>query len=732
MPGSNNGTGFRPPGGGGGGPGAPGLNGSHGFGFDGADGEEGLPGPQGPRGQQAITVNRVNVGNVGGTKLVDVVAPNGTLASVYSCGGLFEMVTSPTAELIALAALGGLDAVASVGVPGAIWVRLPNSEATARFTANPPVAIDAGAGDDDNDGTLAFPLRTAEEFSRRMNGATWTGTVTISLVGTVGQFSGRWKSKAGRPQFFGPAPARSAAGTMATILTDAAGSGQEAGFTSVAGPALVDKARLRILTSGTPSHVGAIAYVKGFQGGDVTKPFTTTWMAPTSLTNDVAGTEIVPTAGDTFCIETLGATITGLNITWEALSGVTVGFPYVQDCSFQIASVLGQWFFKTTDKPSENDGHLLLQNCTFASGAVHDDFTNCDIQLRHCDCQNSTIWSQDGTLYAWDASIFRGRVITDNCAIEMFNSNCIDQAGGIGMSVGPGGQILGLNSFLCISRSTGQGILNLFGGLMSLTGCIFWAPAYSGAANSRNGLTDGYFGRAGSYCEVTSVAALNFMRSSTGTPTVLADVAQNIPCIDEAHQCCVVFTTGVDGGQTFHRDTSSTYVPVSNGTLGSRTFGQAGGFHGRAAGGGISTMVPGGTAPAFGHGAWAGVRKTSAVVAVVGAVLTNVVGIDVSAPGFSGAMANGGFRIKGTLVGDDGAGNWVSTTAEATFRVVAGVLTLRGAAAVTAPIGDAALVGIAANFAAVGTTAMLQVTGVVATTITFNGTVEAWSRDFVG
>lgn len=289
----------------------------------GTTGATGPTGPTGPTGANAITVNRLATGNVGGTKLVDVDTTSlvdGTLAIVYSLGSLFELVKTPSAALTA--AIDGITVVASTATSGPVWARL-ESTANHRFGVQPPIFIDPVAGDDDNDGLLVgTALKTADEWSRRMNGVTLSADLTLlsCASGNVGNFFGKIyvnnSSVGGCILRATGAKTVSASGTVSSVTAanPTAGIQQEFFMVITGGPVLTGGERLRIITSGTASHVGAVGYVRGFEGGDPTHPYTSAW------TSDAGGTvAIYPTAGDTFAVETLLTTFAADDIEWHGI-----------------------------------------------------------------------------------------------------------------------------------------------------------------------------------------------------------------------------------------------------------------------------------------------------------------------------------------------------------------------------------------------------------------------------
>jgi hypothetical protein len=446
------------------------------------------------------TVNTISTGNLGGTTLVGVDAtafPDGSLVTVFSVGASFQLVKTPSAALIA--AIDGITVVQSTFNPAWVWARLVTSNVVERFSANPPVFIDPAAGNDDNDGlTAPTALRSAPEWSRRMNGAILTGLNTLGLgVGAVGVFGPMQlrSVSGGKLRTFGAAPTQSIAGTISVVLVDNPATGVENGFTAVGGPVLVDGVRLKITASGTGSHVGAVSYIKGFQGGDVTKPITKTWMAPTSLDPAIPGTEIIPSAGDTFVVETLVSSIQGWMVDWYGMGGgAGVGYPYFQDVLMAQDSELGAWRFRSNEKPTEADGHVLYQLCTFSPRGPNDDFSGGLSWFRNCDFKKGVILGEPDTgFYGLDSNILRGRLTTDECGYEIVNSNCVDGAVAIALSAGPGAIFASASSLgggacsFCFSRCTGNAIDigpsgELLGGTM-----VCWTPPIG----ARNALVNG-------------------------------------------------------------------------------------------------------------------------------------------------------------------------------------------------------------------------------------------------
>jgi len=506
-----------------------------------------FPGPPGPS-EPIIVVNRIDAGNVGGSRLVAVDATllaSGAVASVFSVGALFELVKVPTAAL--LAAVDGITVVQSALNPAWIWVRLPQTSAVERFSANPPLFIDAGAGNDDNDGlgAGASALKSAGEWSRRMEGSTLAAALTVSLKGNVGGLGPvTVASKGGASLHFqGPTPTATGTGTIGATFTDNVATGVEEGFTQTAGTALATGSeRLRITVAAVGAHVGATCYVKGFRGGVVSEPCTGVWTTGVT-TPGVDATIITPSNGDTFAIETEGATVTGIHLEWLPVSGVAgTGYVSFQDLIGDQGATRGVWYLKTWGKPSENDAHGVLFRCRMSSSfAPACDFSQSDWWFRACDMRLPTILSATA-FYGIDCCMFRNGMTTDTCGFQFIGRSCVDSGTAQVFAVGPGSIIIDkAGSSLCFSRCANQGIVANAGSILKLSGGTYWAPAYSAAAFSRNSLTDGFVGQSGSGTFYgTSVLQLTRMRSSSGNPTVLAGAAVVIPAWDSAHGCgCV-------------------------------------------------------------------------------------------------------------------------------------------------------------------------------------------------
>jgi hypothetical protein len=290
----------------------------------------------GPTGEEAVVVNRIDASNIGGSRLVDVdtsTLTNGTIATVFSVGALFRLVKNPTAQLIAQ--IDGITVVASTASPGSIWVRVVTTS-DPRFAANMPLFINPSAGNDDNDGlTAPTALKTADEWSRRMNGQElpvgFSATIALA-AGNNGDF-GNCKLVLKNPvgssvliTILGAKTVSAEVGTVSSVVAQNTATQTEYQFTdsSGVGPVISVGSRLRIVGSATPANIGGVGYVRGFDGGGATNPFTSVFTNP-------AGTEFFPAPTDTYVVETLTSQVIGDAIQIQGLSG-GVGQIIFEDC----------------------------------------------------------------------------------------------------------------------------------------------------------------------------------------------------------------------------------------------------------------------------------------------------------------------------------------------------------------------------------------------------------------
>ncbi|HMG13320.1 MAG TPA: hypothetical protein VK571_09100 [Gemmatimonadaceae bacterium] len=282
-----------------------------------------------------ISVNRIDAGNVGGSRLVAVDATpliDGSPATVFSTGAFFNLVKAPSAAL--LAAVDGITVVASTATPGAIWVRGPTAS-VGRFSANPPLFVDPVAGNNDNDGLLVgTALKDLPEWCRRTAGATFSASFTLTCAaGSVGNFRPAFTLGAGALVTVVGNVTTSAVGTIGAFVAQNAVAaanvdGIRCEFTDAGAPAIIQKSRLRITASATPSHVGLVAFVTSLKAGNPLNPYTTRW-ATGGAHPSFASAVIDPSNGDSYVVDTLNTTMGVIDI--DAAVVGTSGQVLIQD-----------------------------------------------------------------------------------------------------------------------------------------------------------------------------------------------------------------------------------------------------------------------------------------------------------------------------------------------------------------------------------------------------------------
>ena len=354
-------------------------------------------GPSGPGGgpPDFTTVNRINTGNLGGSKLVDVDCTNlknGSVASVYSVGALFTLTKTPSAQL--LAAVDGINVVASTATPGAIWVRGPTT-GTDRFASNPPAFIDPVNGNDDNDGLSGGvnALKSGPEFCRRLNNCVLPASVTVACAaGNIGPISLNYTCASGivaKITFDGTAAiTSSAAGTIGLFVAQnpvaaANADGVRSEFTDAGAPAIAVNSRLR-LTSG--AHVGAITYVTGYHAG-ATNPYTQQWALPGAAATSLA-VPVNPSNGDAYVVDTLNATIQLV-----IADATSLGFAQFVVKNMLVHSLNTGFHQLTGSLSSWNSAPCAFWLCVFQD-ATETGFLNCNLTLTQCDFQQPVVITQ--------------------------------------------------------------------------------------------------------------------------------------------------------------------------------------------------------------------------------------------------------------------------------------------------------------------------------------------------
>lgn len=238
------------------------------------------------------------------------------------CGAVndaYQLAKTPSPALFAAA--DGVNVVAASSPAGAVWVR--------KFTQNLPAQyetawhLDAVNGSDANSGTTALePLRTMRELSARLRGAKIAQNVTVTLA--AGDYSADQVTfDLDIAQGFSvlmTGAVTSTTDVIASILATTPGaSSTNAGAvrgtltaTALDVAASDDRRRLR-LTDG--ASAGAMAFITRVVtpgvGGIVN---TTRWGRLTSPLSSTTVTNVTPTPGTGFAIDTLGSQIGALNL----------------------------------------------------------------------------------------------------------------------------------------------------------------------------------------------------------------------------------------------------------------------------------------------------------------------------------------------------------------------------------------------------------------------------------
>jgi hypothetical protein len=231
----------------------------------------------------------------------------------------YQLVKTPSPAL--LAASDGVNVVAAAAPADAVWIRKFTRNLAAQYETE--WFLDAVNGSDANSGTNALsPLRTMRELSARLNGAKIAQNVTVTLA--AGDYSADQVSfELDIAQGFSVLMSGSVTSTtdvIASILSTTPGAsstnvGAQRGTltaTALNVASSDDRRRLR-LTDG--ASVGAMAFVTKVVtpgvGGVVN---TTRWGRLTSPLTSTTVTNITPTPGTGFSIDTLNSQIGALNL----------------------------------------------------------------------------------------------------------------------------------------------------------------------------------------------------------------------------------------------------------------------------------------------------------------------------------------------------------------------------------------------------------------------------------
>lgn len=374
----------------------------------------------GPFSGPIIAVHRLNDSNLGGTKLVDVVTTDlrdGTIAEVYSVGSLFQLVKSPSATL--LAAVDGIQVVASTATVGSVWVRM-EVPANQRFGVEPPLFIDPASGSDDNDGLLiGTALKSVDEWSRRMNGVTVTADLIVvqCAAGNIGNLFGKIFCNNGNLstgciiRFVGSKTLSSAMTVSSfTAENSAPGSRQEYFFVKTGGPVLTGNERMRVLTSGTPSRVGAVGYAAGFEGSNVDHPYSSAW------SSEAAGfASVFPGVGDTIAVETLTTELRAFDIDWHGI-GKSGSHIELEDLFVNESSGLPGFTSQSNVAKVTVFGDHIIKRCQFIGASIFR-LDGTRYWFRGCEFQCQVFMTGENPGYSFYQSVFRAQVTIGSAGI---------------------------------------------------------------------------------------------------------------------------------------------------------------------------------------------------------------------------------------------------------------------------------------------------------------------------
>lgn len=497
-----------PPGAGPTGPGGPtgslGPTGPNSIGPTGPTGPQGAtgPGPAGPPGPQgvnAVAVNRISTGNIGGSTLI--AAPTtgliaGSLATVYSVGGQFYYEPAPSAALTA--AIDGRIVVASTFTPGSVWVWVEQL-ADSRFASNPPLFIDPVGGNDDNDGLLVgTPLKTLDEWHRRMNGQTFNGAATITVTiasGAAGNQFGELKAVQADGsvtafKWVGAKSVSAQVGTVSSIVAQNIGTQTEYQFTdsSGVGPVIAADSRLRIVGSATPANIGGVGVVRGFGAGGATNPFTSVFVT-------TAGVEFFPAPTDTYVVETLLTSVNAISVRANATGRALISMNWL-DLLIEQGGLNGI----APSSNSEGDPSVAptFQTCIFGAaapciiGTTSVNFIGCEFKSLI-----NTRNSKKGTI-VYTSCVWRAGFLQYSGFIQI-GGNCVAEGAcelAFGNMYAPSANIL-------LSRLAGGNGWTLNANALMYGGYILWSPV----VGARNAMAVGLVIGVKSVVSVTSFAA---------------------------------------------------------------------------------------------------------------------------------------------------------------------------------------------------------------------------------
>ena len=559
-----------------------------------------------------MAVQRLSTGNVGGSQLVAIdtsALDNGTVAYVASIGAFCELVKAPTAQQTA--AINGSTIIASTATPGTLWSRL--SAPNQSFGVQPPLFIDPSFGDDDNDGlTSVTALKTADEWSRRMDGVTVTASFVVTCAaGNVGSFFGK-QYVAGTAvgitiQIIG-AKSLSAAMTVTAIVPQntTAGIQQEFWFTKTGGPALAGDERLRVQTSSNPSNVNTWGYLRGLNGSS-DQAFTSFFSDGTQSING-----FFPAVGDTMVVETLLTSFNAYDINTRNLNS---GGAFVNFTDMLHPDPTGGYGVSPTSNSvkTTNSAFSRFVGCVFAQVGGSVSRINADNNLYiGCDFKTQSFFeSSSGSILgnAFYQTLFRGGVNID-CPVSAAFGVIIEGSSSIGSSWSSSGDVL-------MSRiMSGNGMQISSRGTFGTTVGKIWTPL----PGSRNGLSIGVIVSAGGWINSLTFAQVFASISASVAPIVIGTTQLHADdyTVDLASRSWLNSSTPTAGAKTFLQNISGN--PATAPTGGGYFYTVAGTLRYMDPGGVVYILAPapGGVTGATGPTGFTGPQGTAANTGATG------------------------------------------------------------------------------------------------------------------
>jgi len=234
--------------------------------------------------------------------------PSGALASVGVVNDSYRFLLAPSAALLAMA--DGVNVVLATAPAGALWVRLYERNEAA--WAEVAWFVDQTAGSDANDGvTLGTALKTLSELAIRLRGS--TGTTTATLVGnhTYGPAAFELNTPAGGLVLLQGQTALSGGGLVSAAVTAVPATNTQESVTDAAAGVFAYRQRLR-LTSG--ANAGAYSTVLRPTAGTAITAVVQRWQVFTAYATGTIPTLVTPAIGDAYQVETLLATVSGVQM----------------------------------------------------------------------------------------------------------------------------------------------------------------------------------------------------------------------------------------------------------------------------------------------------------------------------------------------------------------------------------------------------------------------------------